>query len=56
MKIAAGMILGILIGAACGWFDVPVPSPPRLVGALLGRGDDGGLPCGRQTHRHEIYR
>ncbi len=35
MKIAAGMILGILIGAACRWFDVPVPSPPKLVGALL---------------------
>lgn len=35
MKIAAGIILGILIGAACRWFDVPVPSPPKLVGALL---------------------
>jgi XapX domain-containing protein len=35
MKIAAGMILGILIGVACRWFDIPVPSPPKLVGALL---------------------
>lgn len=35
MKIAAGMILGILIGAACRWFDIPVPSPPKLIGALL---------------------
>jgi XapX domain-containing protein len=35
IKIAAGMILGVLIGAACRWFDVPVPTPPRLVGALL---------------------
>lgn len=34
-KIAAGMILGILIGAGCRWFDIPVPSPPKLVGALL---------------------
>jgi XapX domain-containing protein len=35
MKIAAGLILGILIGVACRWFDTPVPSPPKLVGALL---------------------
>ncbi len=35
MKIAAGIILGLLIGAGCRWFDIPVPSPPRLVGALL---------------------
>lgn len=35
MKIAAGMILAILIGVACRLFDIPVPSPPRLVGALL---------------------
>jgi XapX domain-containing protein len=35
MKIIAGLILGLLIGAACRWFDVPVPSPPKLVGALL---------------------
>jgi len=27
MKIAAGMILGILVGVACRWFDIPVPSP-----------------------------
>ncbi len=35
MRILAGMILGVFIGAACRWFDVPVPSPPKLVGALL---------------------
>lgn len=35
MKIAMGLILGIAIGAACRWFDIPVPSPPKLVGALL---------------------
>ncbi|HEY3319214.1 MAG TPA: DUF1427 family protein [Planctomycetota bacterium] len=35
MKIAMGIVLGLLIGAGCRWFDIPVPSPPRLVGALL---------------------
>jgi XapX domain-containing protein len=35
MKIIAGLILGLLIGAACRLFDIPVPSPPKLVGALL---------------------
>jgi XapX domain-containing protein len=30
-----GILLGILIGAGCRWFDLPLPAPPRLVGALL---------------------
>src|SRR5205814_124598 len=34
-KIIVGMCLGLVIGAACRWFDFPVPSPPTLVGALL---------------------
>lgn len=34
-KTALGILLGLLIGAGCRWFDVPVPSPPRLLGALL---------------------
>ena len=35
MKIFAGLRLGLLVGAGCRWFDIPVPSPPKLVGALL---------------------
>jgi len=35
MRIAASMILAILIGAGCRWFDIPVPAPPRIIGALL---------------------
>ncbi len=35
IKIIAGLILGMLIGAACRWFDVPLPGPPRLVGVLI---------------------
>jgi len=30
-----GILLGIGIGAACRWFDIPLPAPPKLVGALL---------------------
>jgi len=35
MKIAIGLVLGLIIGIACRWFDIPSPSPPKLVGALL---------------------
>lgn len=34
-KSLLGIILGLLIGAGCRWLDVPVPSPPKLLGALL---------------------
>ncbi|WP_414696367.1 DUF1427 family protein [Parasphingorhabdus sp.] len=30
-----GLVLGILIGVGCRWFDLPLPAPPRVVGALL---------------------
>lgn len=30
-----GLLLGILIGVGCRWFDLPLPAPPRIVGALL---------------------
>ena len=35
IKIIAGMILCLIIGAGCRWFDIPLPGPPKLVGALL---------------------
>jgi XapX domain-containing protein len=35
LKVIVGILLGLLIGAACRWFDIPVPSPPKLTGALL---------------------
>lgn len=34
-KIILGLLLGFLIGAGCRWLDIPVPSPPSLIGALL---------------------
>jgi XapX domain-containing protein len=35
MKILIGLIVSFLIGVSCRYFDVPVPSPPVLPGALL---------------------
>lgn len=35
MKILIGLVLAFVIGAACRYFDIPVPSPPVLPGALL---------------------
>ena len=35
MKILLGAIVAFLVGAGCRFFDVPVPSPPVLPGALL---------------------
>jgi len=35
MKILIGFALGLAIGAASRWFEIPVPAPPRLIGALL---------------------
>lgn len=30
-----GILLAFLIGSACRYFDVPLPAPPKLTGALL---------------------
>lgn len=35
IQALVGILLGIAIGLACRWFDLPLPAPPRLVGALL---------------------
>jgi XapX domain-containing protein len=35
MNEVLGLALGLVIGSACRWFDIPVPAPPRIVGALL---------------------
>jgi XapX domain-containing protein len=29
MKSVVGLMLGLLIGAACRWFEIPVPAPRR---------------------------
>ncbi|MGD1933550.1 MAG: DUF1427 family protein [Candidatus Phaeomarinobacter sp.] len=35
MEAVLGLVLGFGIGAGCRWFDIPLPAPPKLVGALL---------------------
>jgi XapX domain-containing protein len=35
VKNLLAILLALLIGAACRWFEIPVPAPPRLFGALL---------------------
>jgi XapX domain-containing protein len=30
-----GIVLGLAIGVACRLLDIPLPAPPKLVGALL---------------------
>jgi XapX domain-containing protein len=32
---AIGIALGLTIGGFCRWADIPLPAPPKLVGALL---------------------
>jgi XapX domain-containing protein len=35
MKLIIGVAVSFLVGAGCRYFDIPVPSPPVLPGALL---------------------
>ena len=35
MKMAIGILLAAGIGAMCRFFDLPVPAPPKLLGACL---------------------
>jgi XapX domain-containing protein len=35
MKGLIGLMVGFMLGAVCRWLDIPVPSPPKLLGALL---------------------
>jgi XapX domain-containing protein len=35
MKLLIGAVVAFLVGAGCRYFDIPVPSPPVLPGALL---------------------
>ena len=35
MTTLIGIVLGLIIGGLCRYFDIPLPAPPKLVGALL---------------------
>jgi XapX domain-containing protein len=35
MKLLIGVVVSFVVGLGCRYFDVPVPSPPAVPGALL---------------------
>ncbi len=35
MKIFIGIVVSLMVGVGCRYFDIPVPSPPVIPGALL---------------------
>ena len=35
MKVMIGLVISFIVGAGCRFFDIPVPSPPVIPGALL---------------------
>ncbi len=35
LKLIIGIVIAILIGAACRYFKLPVPAPPTIYGVLL---------------------
>ena len=35
MRLLIGILVSLAVGAGCRFFDIPVPSPPKLLGALL---------------------
>ncbi len=35
IQMSVGIGLGLVIGFVCRYFDLPLPAPPKLVGALL---------------------
>lgn len=35
LKSVIGLALAFAVGAACRWFDLPAPAPPKILGALL---------------------
>ena len=35
MKLLIGIVVSFFVGAGCRYFDIPVPSPPVIPGALL---------------------
>jgi XapX domain-containing protein len=35
MKLLIGVVVSFFVGVGCRYFDIPVPSPPVIPGALL---------------------
>lgn len=56
LKDVLSVLIAFLIGAGCRWFDIPVPAPPRLFGALLIIAITGGYlltDAGLSRSKHE---
>jgi XapX domain-containing protein len=34
-KIICGVVVGVLIGVGCRFFEIPLPGPPAILGAFL---------------------
>jgi len=34
-KIVCGVVIGVLIGVGCRFFEIPLPGPPAILGAFL---------------------
>jgi XapX domain-containing protein len=35
VKIVCGVVVGVLIGVGCRFFEIPLPGPPAILGAFL---------------------
>ena len=35
VKIVLGVVIGLLIGVGCRFFQIPLPGPPAILGAFL---------------------
>jgi XapX domain-containing protein len=35
VKIVCGIVVGVLIGVGCRFFEIPLPGPPAILGAFL---------------------
>ena len=35
VKLIIGILLGLLIGVVCRFFEIPLPGPPAILGAFL---------------------
>jgi XapX domain-containing protein len=35
VKIVCGVVVAVLIGAGCRFFEIPLPGPPAILGAFL---------------------
>ncbi len=35
VKVVCGVVVGVLIGVGCRFFEIPLPGPPAILGAFL---------------------